>query len=102
MTEDNPDWLLLSGYIQARTGKSREATMAIEKLEELASKGRRVAYPIAVLCAAMGDTQQAINWLEKAFAEHDYELSRLKLDARFDNLRADSRFTEIIHRLGLM
>lgn len=102
LTEDNADRLLLSGYIQERTGKSQDAKMVIEKLEELAAKGRKVAYHLAVLCAAMGDNQQAVNWLEKAFAEHDYELSRVKLDARFDNLRADSRFTEIIRHLGLM
>jgi Flp pilus assembly protein TadD len=101
-TEDNPDRLLLSGYIQAQTGKSQEAKMAMEKLEELAGKGRRGAYHLAVLCAALGDKQQAINWLEKAFAEHEYELSRVKLDTRFDNLRTDSRFTEIIRRIGLM
>jgi len=39
--------------------------------------------------------------LEKACDEHDVRVTLLKVDPRWDSLRANSRFAAILKRIGL-
>jgi len=55
----------------------------------------------ALVHANLGDKDQAFAWLERADKERDGILARIKVDSRFDNLRSDPRFTELLKRLGL-
>jgi len=55
----------------------------------------------ALVYATLGDKDQAFAWLERADKERDGILTRIKVDSRFDNLRSDPRFTELLKRLGL-
>jgi len=70
-------------------------------LQELSKQ--RNAWPslFAYIYAALGDKDQAFAWLDKSIDEHDLVTARLKVDARFDNLRSDPRFAEIVKRVGL-
>jgi hypothetical protein len=43
----------------------------------------------------------ALEWLEKAFAEHDAFLPWLNSDPDFDPLRSDPRFDALIRRIGI-
>jgi hypothetical protein len=45
-----------------------------------------------VLYARLGEKEQALEWLEKAYAEHSDGMVRLKKELAFDNLRSDPRF----------
>jgi eukaryotic-like serine/threonine-protein kinase len=56
---------------------------------------------IAAAYAHTGEKEKAFEWLEKAYAGHDYELGFLNVDPMFDPLRSDPRFNEMVHRLGL-
>jgi hypothetical protein len=47
---------------------------------------------LAVLAAALGRTDEAVRWLDKAFDEHSYTLVWRKLDPRLDPLRRNPRF----------
>jgi len=44
---------------------------------------------------------QAINWLEKSYQERSSYIIYLKVDSRFDGLRTDPRFQDLIRRIGL-
>ncbi|PYS53707.1 MAG: hypothetical protein DMF76_27770 [Acidobacteria bacterium] len=55
----------------------------------------------ALIYAALGDKDQAFAWLDKSIDEHDLVTARLKVDQRFDNLRSDPRFAELVKRVGL-
>jgi adenylate cyclase len=54
---------------------------------------------LAGLYARLGDNEQAIAWLEKAYQEHDSGLVYLKMDPRYDPLRSDPRFQDLLRRL---
>jgi hypothetical protein len=54
----------------------------------------------AAVYVALGDKDQAFVWLEKGFKEHDQFIPRLKYDPRFDSLRSDPRFQELLRRAG--
>lgn len=59
------------------------------------------AYDIAIDYAAMGDKDQAMHWLEKAYLVREPKLLLIGLEPKFDNLRSDSRFAELMRRIGL-
>ena len=56
---------------------------------------------IALFYARIDDKDQAFAWLEKALAERSILFNYLVADARFDNLRSDPRFAELLSRVGL-
>jgi hypothetical protein len=50
----------------------------------------------------MGDKDEAFSWLEKAYAERDPDLTYLKVpNRRFEPLRHDARFQQLVRRVGL-
>ncbi|HET6670049.1 MAG TPA: protein kinase [Pyrinomonadaceae bacterium] len=88
-------------HAQALSGKRAEAQKAIVQLQEL-SKQRYVSpASIALIYTALGDKEQAFAWLEKANNQNDAILARVKVDPRFDPLRSDPRFTDLMRRVGL-
>ena len=44
---------------------------------------------------------QAFVWLDKAYEERSSSLTALKVDPELDSLRSDSRFAELLRRIGL-
>jgi hypothetical protein len=68
-------------------------------LKKRSSPGYSNASEIAVIYASLGDMDQAMNWLEKAYEER-FNPSIL-LRPGFDPLRSDSRFQSLVHRIGL-
>ena len=88
-------------HAYALSGKRAEAQKALAQLQEL-SRQRFVSPTfIALIYVALGDKEQAFAWLEKAHNENDANLARLKVDPRFDTLRSDQRFNDLVRRVGL-
>ena len=49
----------------------------------------------------VGDKEEALADLEKAYSEHFGILATLKVDPGFDPLRSDPRFQDLLRRVGL-
>jgi serine/threonine-protein kinase len=58
-------------------------------------------YFTAVKYAALGDREQAFEWLEKAYQERDTWLVHLKVDPMLDSLRSDPRYANLLARMNL-
>ena len=58
------------------------------------------AYAIATLYAATGEDDQAMDLLERAYAQRDSTLLQLKVDPRMDNLRSTPRFQDLLRRMN--
>lgn len=58
-------------------------------------------YFIAILYARLGDKQNAFRYLDKAFANHDYGLTTIKIDRDLDLLHDDSRYVNLLKKMGL-
>ena len=56
---------------------------------------------IAYYYAQMKDTSHALDWLERAYREHDHDLVYLRVDHTWDSLRGDPRFEELLKRMKL-
>ena len=69
--------------------------------DELIAGGRCSPIWLAMVCGALGDKDQAFDYLERAIAQHDDQVSFMAVDHRFDSLRGDPRFDGALRRLGL-
>ena len=58
-------------------------------------------YKVATFHAVLGEKDKAFAELNKSYQEHETILGLVKVDPRFDSLRADPRFAEVLRRIGL-
>jgi len=56
---------------------------------------------IGLIHAVLGDKDGAFVWLEKAYQARSDNLLFLKVDPKYDNLRSDPRFSDLVRRLNL-
>ena len=56
----------------------------------------------ARLClgAALCDKQEVLNWLEKAYEEHEAYAPFWNMQSAFDPIRSDPRFQHILRRMN--
>jgi serine/threonine-protein kinase len=88
------------GYAMA--GRLDEARRRVADLKDARTTRYVEPYGIALGCAGLGDRDGAMEWLEHAYREHSVWLALWgKVDPRLDVLRDDSRFRELVRRLGL-
>src|SRR5207244_11599458 len=88
-------------HAYALSGKRAEAQRTLAELQEVSKQRSVSSASIALIYIALGDKDQAFAWLEKADKERDGILARLKVDPRFDSLRSDPRFADLVRRVGL-
>jgi tetratricopeptide (TPR) repeat protein len=58
-------------------------------------------YYFAVVYAGLGKNEQAINWLEKAFADRSNGLVFMRMEPELDGLRSNPRFIALQQKLNL-
>jgi tetratricopeptide (TPR) repeat protein len=98
---DDPFVLALLGNIYAVSGRKDEVLKILEQLKQLSKQRFVYAYGIALVYVGLGDKDQAFQWLEKSFQDHEARITRLKVDPLFDSIRSDARYADLIHRIGL-
>lgn len=76
-------------------------TQAIKSLQSRRKLKYFSPYMIARLYADLGDKEQAFQWLDTAYREHDFLLVGLATQFQFDPLRSDPRFAELLRKIGL-
>ena len=59
------------------------------------------ATSFAVIHAALGDRDQAIDWLGRAYDEHDFSLPRVRVSPWLRDVNSDSRMQALFARIGL-
>jgi serine/threonine-protein kinase len=91
----------LLGHAQALAGKRSEALRVLEGLKTASKKRDVPSLNIAIVCAGLGQSDEAFAWLDKAFEERSNLLVYLKVESIFDPLRADPRLAGLVRRIGL-
>ena len=89
----------LRAFILARAGRREEALRVAVGMEGEGAGGN--PYRIAVLYAMLGETDKAFHWLEEAYASRHPFLNQLKVEPRFDPIRSDPRYDDLLRRLNL-
>jgi TolB-like protein/DNA-binding winged helix-turn-helix (wHTH) protein/Flp pilus assembly protein TadD len=88
-------------YIYGRSGREAQARHALRELLQWNTSHPLDAMLLASAYVGLGDKNQAVAWLEKAYAEHSNELPTLKVSPTYDPLRSDPRFQDLLRRVGL-
>ena len=96
-----PRQLARIGYVYAAAGKKDEATKILNEVKGQTREHYNLATFIAAIYAALGDKEQAFAWLGKGCDEHQNGVKEFKVSPRFDTLRSDPRFTDLLRRVKL-
>jgi len=88
-------------HAYALKGQRQAAINILKELESDSSQTYIPATSIALVYAGLGDNDHTFEWLEKAYQEHAFQLQWLNIEPRWDGLRSDPRFEEILRRIRL-
>jgi DNA-binding winged helix-turn-helix (wHTH) protein/Flp pilus assembly protein TadD len=89
------------GHAYAIAGKKAEARMLLRDLKESSAKHYFPPYQLALIHVGLGEKEEALNLLEKAYEEHYPWMIHLSVEPRFDPLRSEPRFKALVSRIGL-
>jgi len=96
-----PVYVAQLAHAQAASGNRAEALRIIEELKRLPKHKYVPPEEIAAVYTALGQKETAFEWLEQAYQVRSASLINLKVDPRFDSLRSDQRFLDLVRRIGL-
>jgi TolB-like protein/predicted Ser/Thr protein kinase len=97
---NDPVTLSAAGHAYGKAGERRKALEILSELERQSSQEYELAFHIAQIYLGLGDHEQALAWLEKACDERSIWLIWLGVDPKFDPLRSDPRFQDLLRRVG--
>jgi len=88
------------GSSYAVYGKTKEAIKIINEIIELSKKQYVSPVLIGNIYADLGKTDLAFEWWEKGFEIRDHWMIWINIDPRYDSLRSDPRFVDLLKRIG--
>lgn len=97
LSESAPLYVAALGHAYAVAGKQDEAMQILGELQESQDPS---AYNLAVVHLGLGQHEQAIDWLEKAFEARNGHVLYIKEGPRFDPLRTNQRFIDLLEQFG--
>ena len=89
------------GYLSAVVGKKSEARAILDEMKQLFAQQYVHAPSIALIYAGLGEKDQAFAWLEEGYKQRSFQMRLLKVEPRWDSLRSDPRFADLMKRIGL-
>jgi TolB-like protein/Tfp pilus assembly protein PilF len=93
---ENVAWLGLIAHPYAASGKRDKAIELLRQIEEV-SKAQYVSPMIfARVHIGLGNTDRVFEYLRRGFEQHDILMPWLKCDMRFDSIRGDPRYQELL------
>ena len=101
LSAGEPSTLGSLGHAYAISGNRAPAQKTLAELRELSTARYVAAHDIAVVHAGLGAKRQSLDWLEKGLEDRSFWMLYLKVDPRFDGLRGEPRFQNLIRRMGL-
>jgi TolB-like protein/Tfp pilus assembly protein PilF len=98
--DNDPEALAFLGQAQARAGHRDEAQKILIQLTEAAQTRYVSAYSFAVLLLALGETDRAMDQLERAYHEGaGNDIFTIKIDSFLDDLRGNPRFEALSEKI---
>jgi DNA-binding winged helix-turn-helix (wHTH) protein/TolB-like protein/Tfp pilus assembly protein PilF len=90
----------LLGHAYAVSGRRSEALKIVKELKEISARGYVSPYDLALVYTGLGDKDNAINQLNRAYEERAGWIIAIKVEPMFDPLRSDPRFADLQRRLN--
>ena len=94
--------LALKGYALAKSGRLAEARTVLDELNELRSTSTYVPYYYSALVYnGLGESEKAITFLERAREERESMMVFLRVEPKWNNLRFEQRFIDLLKQMNL-
>jgi tetratricopeptide (TPR) repeat protein len=97
----NTEAMSLIGYTYALMGRRPEAEKILQELQGLAADKFVPPYNLATLFLGLGDTEKALDWLEKGYQERDVHMVFLNVEPKWDSLRSAPQLLSLLRRIAL-
>ncbi|HJR07614.1 MAG TPA: tetratricopeptide repeat protein [Pyrinomonadaceae bacterium] len=101
LSRSSPAMLAAPGHAYAVLGQTDAAREVLAELHTLSARQFVSPYHIAVIHAALGEHDEAFDWLSRACDVQSEALIWFAVDPMLDTLRPDPRFARIMARIGL-
>jgi tetratricopeptide (TPR) repeat protein len=101
MGGENSKMISLRGYVLTKMGREEEARAVLKTLEALSRERYIPPCAIAQVHVGLDEHDLAFAKLDRAVEMHDVHLASLPADAKWDALRGDARFADVLRRCGL-
>jgi len=101
ISQNSPPVLAALARTYAVSGRTTEARNLLDQLMQQSKKQYVSPFYVAIVYAGLGEKDQALDWLEKAYGDHSNAIIFLKVDPQLDTLRASPRFHELQRKLRL-
>jgi serine/threonine protein kinase/tetratricopeptide (TPR) repeat protein len=88
------------GRAYALSGRRQEAQKIADRLIGEWKRSHVGAFDIAIIQVGLGDKDQALAWLEKAYEDRTFFMVDLKVEPELDPLRSDPRFQNLLRRMN--
>src|SRR5438874_1553906 len=97
---DDPIPLAMLGLAYGVNGRKDDAQKILAKLVESRAQRFTPAYSLALVCLGLGDQDQAINWLEESYREHDgNNIAAIRIDPSLAPLHGNPRFEALAEKI---
>jgi hypothetical protein len=93
------DWqpvIAAHGHIAGVCGQPSRALEDLRRFDDIARNRFVTSYGYALIYAGLRENEQALIWLGKAVEERSHWLVWIRVDPRFDALRSDPRFQQLV------
>lgn len=89
--------LLHGAYLKSL--QHEKAEESIRQLENLTAKDSKARYSLAMNYAELGRVDEAVELLENCYAAREERVTWMNVEPRFENLRTDPRFVEMLRKM---
>lgn len=89
------------GWVYAKAGHRSDALKVLSEFKELGTQAFVDDYNFAIIYVGLGDTDRAFEALERGYDERSSSMVYLKMDNFWNEVRSDSRYADLLRRIGL-
>ncbi len=101
LAPDNLSFEADLAWAYALAGEAEKAQQMLDQLLRISINTYVPPFHLAGICVGLKDNDCAFEWLEKAYQQHSDQITYIGKDPRFDPLRSDPRFQDLLRRIGL-
>jgi TolB-like protein/DNA-binding winged helix-turn-helix (wHTH) protein/Tfp pilus assembly protein PilF len=100
ISQSSPPAVAALARAYAVSGRTTEARKLLDQLMEQSKKRYVSPFYLAIVYAGLGENDQALDWIEKAYKDRSNAIVFAKVDPQLDTLRSTPRFQSLLHRLA--
>ena len=101
LSGDNPENVEKLRAAYATSGAKGYYREELRQLKDTSARGYVLPKYFVLTELQLGNTEETFKWLEEAYKDRTEPLVYLRVDPRFDSLRSDPRFQELLRRVNL-